>query len=142
MAAPDAPAHDAWSTLARLLFSDELHDQVHRAVEAAGLPHPGALKALLHLEGPEAPSMRAIAERLRCDASYVTMLVDQLEGAGLVERRVSPTDRRVKLVHLTPAGRQARDRASAELNSPPATMDRLTEREARTLARLLGKLVS
>lgn len=142
MAAPEQPVQEAWATLARLLFSDELHDQVHRAVEAARLPHPGALKALLHLDGPEAPSMRAIAERLRCDASYVTMLVDQLEAAGLVERQVSPTDRRVKLVHLTAAGRTARDRAEAELNTPPATMDRLSEREARTLARLLGKILA
>jgi DNA-binding MarR family transcriptional regulator len=39
--------------------------------------------------------------------STVTNLVDRLERAGLVERRPSATDRRVTLVALTRAGREA-----------------------------------
>lgn len=141
MTAKDDPARAAWAALTELFFGDAVHDRFHEAVAAARLPHPGALKALMHLDTDEAPSMRSLAERLRCDASYVTNLVDQLEAAGLVERRVSPADRRVKLVHLTAAGRRARDRATKVITTPIDVFDRLTEAEARSLARILGKLV-
>ena len=141
MASGDEPARAAWTALTELFFSDAVHDRLHDAVAAARLPHPGALKALMQLEAGDPPSMRTLAERLRCDASYVTNLVDQLEAAGLVERRVSPTDRRVKLVHLTPAGRRARDRARNVITTPLDTFDRLSESEARSLARLLDKLL-
>lgn len=141
MTTRDDSARAAWTALTELFFSDAVHDRFHEAVAAAKLPHPGALKALMHLGRDEPPSMRFLAEELRCDASYVTNLVDQLEAAGLVERRVSPTDRRVKLVHLTPAGRRARDRATKVITTPLDVFDRLTDAEARSLARILGKLV-
>ncbi|HEX9994963.1 MAG TPA: MarR family transcriptional regulator [Acidimicrobiales bacterium] len=141
MASKEESARAAWGALTRLWFSDELHTQLHRAVEAAGLPHPGALKALMHLDEDRAPAMRWLAEQLRCDASYVTSLVDHLEDLELVERQVSPTDRRVKLVHLTPAGRAARDKARDVLTTPLPAFDRLTDAEATALARILGKLL-
>jgi DNA-binding MarR family transcriptional regulator len=84
--------------------------------------------------------MRALADCLRCDASYVTGLVDTLEDAGYVERRASPGDRRIKLVCLTPAGQRARDRADHLLTTPPEGLAALTDTEARTLARLLRKV--
>ena len=43
----------------------------------------------------------------------VTELIDTLERDRLVERRADPADRRVRLVHLTPEGEQARERAVA-----------------------------
>jgi DNA-binding MarR family transcriptional regulator len=48
--------------------------------------------------------MRALAREWRCDASTATWIVDRLEGKGLAERRAHATDRRVKLVVLTPRG--------------------------------------
>lgn len=141
MASREESARTAWGALTRLWFSEELHAQLHRAVEVAGLPHPGALKALMQLDEDEAPSMRWLAEQLRCDASYVTNLVDHLEEAGMVQRQVSPTDRRVKLVHLTAAGRAARDKARDVMTTPLPSFDRLTDAEARSLARILGKLL-
>jgi DNA-binding MarR family transcriptional regulator len=41
----------------------------------------------------------------------VTEAIDALEAAGHLRRRVVPEDRRVKLVELTPAGREVLDRA-------------------------------
>jgi DNA-binding MarR family transcriptional regulator len=41
----------------------------------------------------------------------ITELVDGLEKQGLVERVVDPSDRRVRQVHLTAAGREAHARA-------------------------------
>jgi DNA-binding MarR family transcriptional regulator len=71
-------------------------------------------------------SMRAFAEELACDPSNVTGLVDRVERLGLAERVVDPGDRRIRLLVLTPKGRQLRDdlnrevahELSAELDAP------------------------
>jgi DNA-binding MarR family transcriptional regulator len=131
----------AWGSVTELFFGQEMHDRFHRAAEQAGVPHPGALKALMGLDADLPRSMRSLADEMRCDASYITNLVDSLEERGYVERRTSPVDRRVKLVHLTEGGRQAQDAARAVITTPPTALDRLTLAEARTLARLLAKVV-
>ena len=43
------------------------------------------------------------------DATSATWLADQLEKAGLIERRRNDPDRRVVRIWLTPAGRELRD---------------------------------
>ena len=57
--------------------------------------------------------MGDLARDLNCDRSYVTAIVDDLERAGLAERRVAPEDRRVKTIALTPS-RQPSDPYGAE----------------------------
>jgi DNA-binding MarR family transcriptional regulator len=47
--------------------------------------------------------------RAQLDATSATWLADQLEKAGLIERRRNDPDRRVVRVWLTPAGRDLRD---------------------------------
>jgi DNA-binding MarR family transcriptional regulator len=136
----DDDAKEAWRTVAELFLSDENHDRFHLAADAAGVAHPGALKLLLALEADDPPSMRELAESMRCDASWVTSLVDTLEEPGLAARVVSPTDRRVKRVQLTPAGEAAKVRAMDVLAHPPKVMERLTPAETRTLAAILRKL--
>lgn len=130
---------EAWRSVARLFMNDEVQQRVHLASAAANLPHPGALKALMQLDRGDPPVMRALAEAMHCDASYVTGLVDTLEAQGYVERRVSPTDRRMKLVHLTPAGEDAKRLAIDTLLVPPKGLDRLGDDELRSLRQLLTK---
>src|SRR5881397_1605590 len=48
--------------------------------------------------------MSELAGILACDSSNVTGIVDRLEDRGLVVRRASPHDRRVKLLELTERG--------------------------------------
>jgi MarR family transcriptional regulator for hemolysin len=50
-------------------------------------------------------SQRALADQLGVEGPSVVSMLDRLEAAGLVLRAPCPTDRRVKLVHLTDAGR-------------------------------------
>jgi DNA-binding MarR family transcriptional regulator len=54
-------------------------------------------------------SMRptSLAEVLNTGASHVSKIVRRLEGDGLVQRTVDPTDRRATLVSLTPSGEAA-----------------------------------
>ena len=70
--------------------------------------------------------MSRLAGTLSCDASNVTGLIDRLESRGLVERRASATDRRVKALQLTSAGKKVRAallgqmaERSLPLSSPP-----------------------
>lgn len=47
---------------------------------------------------------RTLAGRIALDTSTTAGVVDRLEARGLLVRRISPTDRRVRLLALTPAG--------------------------------------
>jgi DNA-binding MarR family transcriptional regulator len=140
--ARDDLAREVWDAITAVFLSGEMHDRFHDAASAVGLPHPGSLKALMMLPADGAPSMREMAGVLRCDPSYVTNMTDALEERGYAERRVSPSDRRVKLLHLTAAGADARERARRVIAEPPSALSGLSLDELRTLTRLLHQLVA
>jgi DNA-binding MarR family transcriptional regulator len=85
--------------------------------------------------------MGRLAETLACDASNVTGLVDRLEARGLVRRRPSPADRRVKVLDLTPTGSRLRAQLLDKMTAPPPSLDRLSPSEHRMLARILARLL-
>jgi MarR family transcriptional regulator, organic hydroperoxide resistance regulator len=85
-------------------------------------------------------SRRELAERLRCDPSNVTFLVDRLERLRLVSRARASSDRRVKVLALTPAGLEVRDRLIATL-AESAMFSGLTGPQQRELAGLLQRCV-
>src|SRR5436190_23971412 len=97
----DQDACRAWQLLMKFFFAQRAH-----------LPCSGAEFDLspiqchvLHLIEPGQPlPMGRLADTLSCDASNVTGLVDRLEARGLLRRRPSGDDRRVKVLELTPAG--------------------------------------
>jgi MarR family transcriptional regulator for hemolysin len=72
-------------------------------------------------------SQRALADLLGVEGPSVVAMIDRLEKAGLVQREPSPLDRRVKLVHLTDAGRtlyaKVRKEADAFRESVLAAVD-------------------
>jgi DNA-binding MarR family transcriptional regulator len=88
-------------------------------------------------DGPP-PPMRTLAAMLRCDPSTATFLVDRLEERGLVLRQAAPTDRRIKVIALTAAGKKTRTRLvdGIAARSPLA---RLTAAQQEQLSRLLKK---
>ncbi|MEU9985340.1 MarR family winged helix-turn-helix transcriptional regulator [Streptomyces sp. NPDC007971] len=70
----------------------------------------GPQARLLSLLSLEPLPMRKLAQKLKCEPSNVTGIVDRLETRGLVERRPDPADRRVKLAVATDEGLEvARD---------------------------------
>ncbi|MFD6949527.1 MarR family transcriptional regulator [Nocardiopsis sp. TSRI0078] len=81
----------------------------HERVESvlADLPHGSRGYHVLAAVSPgEPPTQAALAERLLIDRSVMTYLLDDLEEAGLVRRRVDPDDRRVRRVCATEHGRE------------------------------------
>lgn len=89
---------------------------MHAAAEAGGYTIPQA--RLLDLLRPDHPMpMTEIARELHCDTSNATGLVDRLEQRGLIERRTSPTDRRVRAVALTEEGLAEREALQRRLRA-------------------------
>jgi DNA-binding MarR family transcriptional regulator len=84
--------------------------------------------------------MRELAQRLCCDASNVTGIVDRLEARELVERRVAPDDRRVKHLVLTEEGRAVRESHRDRLAVDLPLLD-LSPEDRRSLAQLLRRSV-
>lgn len=81
-----------------------LKDHALRNIEASGLCMSdfATLEVLLH-KGPQ--PVNVIGEKVQLTSGSITTAVDRLEKKGLVERQPSPTDRRIRLVQLTPKGR-------------------------------------
>jgi DNA-binding MarR family transcriptional regulator len=132
-----ALASQAWSQIARLFIS-----QQHRREEVAdslGL-HVSDLIALFHFPPGEPVSQRALAEHWACDPSWVTNRVDRLEQLGYVQRRLSPTDRRVKEVWLTESGEATRQRGMEGFAAAPEVLTDLKLTDLRALAKILAKL--
>jgi DNA-binding MarR family transcriptional regulator len=120
----------------------ELHSGVERSLSEAlaELDLTIALADLLWRLDPAASplSRRALAERLRCDPSNVTFLVDRLEQRRLVRRARSADDRRVRALSLTPAGVRARSRLIAAIAHSPMFTG-LSGAEQHQLLELLGR---
>lgn len=96
---------------------------------------PPLVIALKHLDQPM--PMREMAARLMCDASNVTGVADRLEERGLVERRVDPADRRVKLLVRTELGHAVVAELGRGFAADLPGLSRLGEEERRELIRLL-----
>ena len=77
---------------------------------------PSQLFLLRQLWFEDGLPLRDLGVRAQLDATSTTWLVDQLEQAGLVERRRNDTDRRIVRVWLTEAGRQCEAELVPELS--------------------------
>ena len=131
-------AEEAWELLLRFFFSQR-KDLPGLAAEFELSP---AQCHVLHLIEPGRPiAMGELADTLACDKSNVTGLVDRLESRGLVRRRPSQEDRRLKVLDLTPAGARLRAVVLERLGKPPETLARLSPDEQRALVKILKHLL-
>ncbi|MHA7960276.1 MarR family winged helix-turn-helix transcriptional regulator [Streptomyces sp. L500] len=116
----------------------QISDHVRVAATGLGLTAPQAT-ALRELSGPM--TMRELADRMSCEPSNATFVIDKLECLGLLERHPHPTDRRAKQLILTAEGTALRERLIAAL-SEDSPLSALTHDEKATLHALLDRAVS
>jgi DNA-binding MarR family transcriptional regulator len=137
--AKKALAAEAWRPLVEFFFSTVKHRS--RVLATVGLT-PGDAKALGSLELGEGRSMSSLADEWVCDASNATWMVDRLEKRGLAERRSVPTDRRVKLVVLTPLGEKTRATIMKAMFEPPPELLEMDRADLEALSEAVAKLPS
>ena len=118
-------------------IAEHASERFERDLGRAGIRSKhAALLVVIDAEGPM--SQRALGRRLRIDKSPMVGLVDDLERAGLAERRRSARDRRVQAIHLTRQGRRV---LSASPGWPTRATSAPSARSTRTSARVLHDLL-
>jgi MarR family 2-MHQ and catechol resistance regulon transcriptional repressor len=130
-------ALDAYIKLARA--SDSVVSRAHRRTDCdLTVSQFGVLEALYHLGSMH---QRQIGTKLLKSGGNVTMVIDNLERRGLVERRRDQKDRRFVSVHLTREGRRTiAEVFPRHVQSIVAEMSPLNAEELEELSRLLRKL--
>jgi DNA-binding MarR family transcriptional regulator len=104
---------------------------------------PRGYQVLVSAGFDDSRSQLALAQYLGVDRTVMTYLLDQLEGAGLVERRSDPADRRVRRIALTDAGVATLAAARRRLRSAETAMlEPLTSAQRRTFHQLLRQLAA
>ncbi|MDX6491698.1 MAG: hypothetical protein QOD43_1943 [Gaiellaceae bacterium] len=83
----------------------QVKERTMEAYEAIGAS-PYHYSVLAVLEEGARDTQAKIADALGYDRSWLVGLLDELEAAGLIDRRRDPEDRRRHLVSLTPAGKK------------------------------------
>lgn len=114
--AQDSTAREAWTLLFQL-FRSQRREMIAMKTELQ--LNPAQVHLLFNLEPGQAVPMSELAESLVLDASYITGLVDKMEERGLLQRQPSPSDRRVKLISLTPEGVTTREMVLERVSQPP-----------------------
>src|SRR5688572_2105609 len=115
------------------------HTRTAEALESIGLTT--ALFALLNVLGKrEGAIQQELGAAMGIDPSTMVSLIDQLEAAGLAERRLRPTDRRAREVLITSKGRRALKQArQLALQVEDDVLHGLTASERRQLLTLLRR---
>lgn len=119
-------------------LAQRIAEHVRERAATLGLTAPQAT-ALREMSGPM--TMRDLAERMSCEPSNTTFVVDKLEKQGLVERHPHPTDRRAKHLVLTAAGAALRTRL-LELLAVDSPLSGLGPQEQSVLRGLLEQAVT
>jgi MarR family transcriptional regulator for hemolysin len=98
-----------------------------------------ALFGLLNVIGArEGANQQELGSAMGIDRSTMVSLIDQLESAGLANRRPSATDRRAREIAITPKGRRLLQRSRRMISeTEDEILARLTAEERSELERLL-----
>ena len=110
----------------------------HSIADGFGLA-PHDLLAMFKLDSGLA--MKELAQRMGCDASFITTIADNLERHGFLHRQPGQRDRRVKILALTPEGKAAKEQLMAQLAARMPWCYALDEAERRCFRDLLRKML-
>lgn len=132
-----ALSREAWALMFGFLMGSGA--QRSHSLAQRGLT-PNEARALWALAEREGRPIGDLAREWECDPANATFIIGRLTRCGLVERRPSEADRRVKLVRLTPAGARVKQELMDEYLQPPDAFGALSERDLEGLINGLKKL--
>lgn len=85
---------------------------------------------------------RTLAREVSLDTSTIAGVIDRLEARALLTRSLSPTDRRVRLLHLTPGGEALRQELlPAMLRAQKRMLEPLSATERKDFMRMVQRVV-
>ena len=107
-------------------------------LQSCNLTEATWLPLLRIARSPAPPRQKDLAAAMFVDGSAVVRLLDNLEEAGLIQRKEGETDRRAKTIHLTPRGRAIADKAeTAARRVRQDALAGLAEKDIETTIRVL-----
>jgi DNA-binding MarR family transcriptional regulator len=130
-------ASSVWELMSVFVHGHDPADELRRTL---GLGRgTGRVRALVSLaSGPL--SLAELAQATGADASYTTIIVNELQALGLLSRTPDARDRRRKTVELTAAGRDAVRKAQDIIDRPPSPLSDLPADDLVRLHDILGRL--
>jgi MarR family 2-MHQ and catechol resistance regulon transcriptional repressor len=135
----DVEAPRLWLVLSRCYRAVSQIAERGIAEAGLGLSDFAALEALLH---KGSLTITEIQAKVGLASGSMTAAIDRLERKGLVTRKATPSDRRAKLLELTPEGRRlveaAFGRHAAELEAAMAVLNSTEKRQLYGLLKRLG----
>ena len=118
---------------------------IDKQLKHLGIGQAGWMTIAMIAKSTEPMSQRALADLVGVEGPSMVSMLDRLEREGLVTRAPSPTDRRVKLVHLTEAGtalyKQVKEQANAVRGALLGDIDPAQLKAATELLELLRKRI-
>lgn len=117
--------------------------QIVDGVVGAGFPQKPKHSAVFAQIDPEGSRLTDLARRANITPQAMGELVDELQELGYVTREPDPTDRRAKLIVLTPKGRAAVEAGKQTIVGLETRITEiLGEKGHETLREMLGKLLA
>lgn len=138
------PGDKAPSSLAFLLSQVGIFAAQRFAERIAAIDlQPPLFRILNVVDAAEGLSQHAIGKAIQVPPSRMVALVDELEQRGLVQRHPHPSDRRIRALHLTPAGRKVLARGRKIAAEHEADLARgLDAADRKRLVSLLQQIVA
>lgn len=143
------------STSQRLHGADPRHSAIYLGRRFFQIAHAAAAEAhadiglsplefgvLIQLHDRPGVDQNTLAERLALDRTTTSAIVYRLEQQGFIERAVSDTDRRARVLRLAPAGVALHDthRPTAQA-AQQRVLSVLTSAERRLLGEMLTRVI-
>ena len=141
---PQDPRGQADNTVAMLGRAYSLLGfKIVDGVVGAGYPQKPSHSAVFAQIRPEGSRLTDLARGANISPQAMGELVDELEDLGYVERTPDPSDRRAKLIMLTPRGHQCIEAGIATIQGIENQLDEiLGQRGHATLRKLLAKVLA
>jgi DNA-binding MarR family transcriptional regulator len=144
MVTPQDPPEQAQNTVSMLGRAYSLLGfQIVDGVVGAGYPQKPAHSAVFAQISPQGSRLSTLARGANMTPQAMGELVDELEELGYVERRPDPTDRRAKLIVLTPRGHDCIAAGIATIRGIEGRIDEILGPDGHAeLRRLLTELLA
>ncbi|MFH5824516.1 MarR family winged helix-turn-helix transcriptional regulator [Georgenia sp. AZ-5] len=116
--------------------------RIVECVVGAGYPQKPRHLAVFAQISPDGSRLSNLARGANMTPQSMGEIVDELEELGYVRREPDPSDRRAKLIRLTPLGRRTVDAGKATVNGIEESHRGAGAEGHAELRRLLGRLLA